>query len=104
MISLKRIGNIYKKKQCGQIQNLTKSEDFVFESTFKKLIEYYNELKQQNLKLFLKNQELELKVASLELKLESLGLSPNITFKQCEDLRPYIKNILICLKKENKTF
>lgn len=64
---------------------------------FKKLGEKYKAVKQENIANVSKIQQLERKVASYELKLENLGLSPDISLKNCMALKPQIQSSLTAL-------
>lgn len=64
---------------------------------FKKLARKYKEVKQENLVNADKIQQLERKVANLELRLDNLGLSPDVSLKNCIALKPQIQGALTAL-------
>lgn len=64
---------------------------------FKKLAKKYKEVKQENLANAVKIQQLERKVANLELRLDNLGLSPEVSLKNCIALKPQIQGALTAL-------
>ncbi len=70
---------------------------------FKELGEKYKALKQENIENVSKIQQLERKVASYELKLENLGLSPDVSLKNCMALKPQIQGALTALAVDPKS-
>ena len=63
----------------------------------------YKALKQENIENVSKIQQLERKVASYELKLENLGLSPDVSLKNCMALKPQIQGALTALAVDPKS-
>ena len=60
---------------------------------FSKMVVKYKLLKKKNDDNEVKIQQLERRVSNLELRLENLGLSPEVSLKQCIQLKPTIAEV-----------